>query len=116
MGSRTAHNSRPEIQARKIAALNNPEWVRRNKLYRESTGYKRERVVLWNLDWNRKGRPADHPDFPEWDAVNKPKLDEERRQQRAADRNAAAFYALHVAPHYQVMCMYWEQVFWQDGR
>jgi hypothetical protein len=65
--SNLAHSSRPEIQARRMAAQQDPEWQRRRTIYLAAKGLiQKQQVANWNADWNIAGRPADFPDFPEW--------------------------------------------------
>jgi hypothetical protein len=64
----------PARQARLQADMQNPEWVRRQELYRKARGQEmKRRIAHWNIAWNQAGRPADFPDFPEWDA--RPRFD-----------------------------------------
>lgn len=62
-----AWKHRPERQARILAEMANPEYLRRKEIYRKARGAVAKRLVAhWNIEWNRAGRPADFPDFPEW--------------------------------------------------
>ena len=61
--SRTAHNSRPEIQARKLAYAASPEHQRRKAMYLAARGLKRDKVRHWNHTWALSGYPDNFPDF-----------------------------------------------------
>lgn len=74
-----AHNSRPEIQARKLRDMNNPEFRRRRAMWTAARGKKRDEIANWNVAWNVAGRPADFPDFAVWRL-------QERERQRAAEQ------------------------------
>ncbi len=65
-----AYKHAPARQAMLQREGQNPEFVRRQKLYRETKGFAAKMLVAsWNVDWNVAGRPADFPDFPEWKAA-----------------------------------------------
>lgn len=95
--SKISIHSRPEVQARRIADMSNPEYMRRRAMVKAATGYKRERLVKWNIAWNLSGRARDFPDFPEWDAANKPAMDAERAKQRAYQKRLNVWHAAWVA-------------------
>jgi hypothetical protein len=70
-----SHGNRPEIQARRLALRQNPEWVRRDEIVRAAKGLflahfkKRELAGEWRGEWVRAGMPNppnDMPEFPEW--------------------------------------------------
>jgi hypothetical protein len=66
-----AWKHRPERQARLIADMANPEWVRRKEMYRKARGrLAKMRVARWNVAWNTAGRPDNFPDFKDWSAAN----------------------------------------------
>lgn len=81
---------RPERQARLIADMGNPELRRRSQMWKAARGKvldhfkKRDLIAQWNIDWNQKGRPADHPDFPVWLEQNRERLTRQRNADRAA--------------------------------
>lgn len=64
--SRTAHNSRPEIQARKLQYAASPEHQRRKAMYVAARGLKKEKVAHWNHTWALAGYPDAFPDFDEF--------------------------------------------------
>lgn len=58
---------RPERQARLLANMANPEYMRRKDIYRKAQGQLAKlRVSRWNRAWNEAGRPASFIDYPEW--------------------------------------------------
>ena len=62
---------RPERQAKLIANMKNPEWVRRGEMYRKARGSEAKRdVARWNVAWNTAGRPDIFPGLKEWLAAN----------------------------------------------
>lgn len=65
-----AWKHRPERQARLLANMADPEYLRRREVYRKARGQEAKRLVAhWNIEWNQAGRPADFPDFKEWRAA-----------------------------------------------
>lgn len=103
MSGGNAWKYRPERQARIIADMGNPEWVRRRELYRTARGkflghFDKKRLVAdWNVEWNLAGRPRTQPDFPEWLELNRDRLlakrDEDRRLQQRINEAHAAYLA-----------------------
>lgn len=81
-----AHNSRPEIQARRLADARNPECVRRAAIYRAAKGRflghfdKKRLVAQWNIEWNVSGR-APQIDFPQWLEVNRARLLDQKQRE-----------------------------------
>jgi hypothetical protein len=62
----------PARQASLQRDMQSPEWVRRREMYRKAKGAaKKTRIAHWNIAWNVAGRPADFPDFPEWDNLSR---------------------------------------------
>ena len=57
----------PARQAKLQMEMRNPEFIRRQEMYRKARGSSAKMLVAnWNVDWNLAGRPVDFPDFPEW--------------------------------------------------
>lgn len=92
----------PARQARLQADMQNPEYVRRQRIYREARGKllghfnKRDLVAEWNLDWNLSGRRSDHVDFPEWLEQNRDRLIRRRDDERASQRRINEAHAAWV--------------------
>lgn len=88
---------RPERQARLQADMQNPEWVRRGKMYREARGAKKKRIAQWNVAWNLAGRPAAFPDFDAWALQQKDRWAAEAKQVRAMNKSAKEAHARYLA-------------------
>lgn len=103
MSRGNAYKYRPEYQARMIENMNNPEWRRRREIYRKARGkflghFDKKRLVAdWNAEWNLKGRPKDHPDFPAWLEQNREKLTTRRDEDRALQEQIDRVHAEWVA-------------------
>ncbi len=97
--SRTAHNSRPEIQARKAMHARDPEYQRRKQMWRESRGLKREKVTHWNQMWALAGYPDGFPDFDEFWRSHPRALEwvEARKRDQAVQREINKKHAASVA-------------------
>lgn len=91
----------PARQARLQMDMRDPECIRRQQVYREARGKvlghfdKKRLVAEWNIDWNKKGRPAGLPDFREWLEQNRARLtdkrDAEREMQTRIEEGRAGF-------------------------
>ena len=68
--SDNAHNSRPEVQARRFANARDPEYVRRQALVKGRKGKKQREVAkAWFIAWQTDGkRSSDYPDLADWEA------------------------------------------------
>jgi hypothetical protein len=66
MPTGNAWKHRPERQARILADMRNPEYMRRREIYQKAKGIKKRRVAEWNRQWSVAGRAADFPDFDAW--------------------------------------------------
>ncbi|MDE2104722.1 MAG: hypothetical protein KGL39_46225 [Patescibacteria group bacterium] len=98
----------PARQARLHADMQNPEYVRRQCIYREARGKllghfnKRDLVAEWNIEWNLSGRSDEHPDFPEWLEQNRDRLtrrrDADRESQKRINEAHAAWIAVAGMP------------------
>jgi len=62
----------PVRQARLIADMQNPEWLRRREMYRKASSAKKSFIAKWNVAWNISGRADGFPDFSEWMKTNYP--------------------------------------------
>jgi hypothetical protein len=103
MGIGNAWKYRPERQARLQADMQNPEYMRRRQIWEKARGKilghfgKKDLAARWNREWNLLGRPADHPDFPEWLEQKRPSLKAERDANRAKQQELNRFHAEWVA-------------------
>lgn len=97
-----AHNSRPEIQARRLADARNPECARRAAIYRSAKGKflghfdKRTLVAQWNIEWNLSGR-RQQPDFPQWLENNRARLQEQKAREIAMQERINASHRILMA-------------------
>ncbi len=97
--SRTAHNSRPEIQARKAMYARSPEHCRRKAMYRAARGLKKEKVAHWNHMWALAGYPDEFPDFDAFWQSHPEALAwiERRKEAQASQRKLNKLHAEWVA-------------------
>lgn len=70
-----AYRNRPDIQARSLANLRNPEWVRHEEVIRNTRGLflghfkKKDLARQWQGEWVKAGKPRQPHDlleFPDW--------------------------------------------------
>lgn len=92
-----AHKYRPEVQARRLADMSNPEWQRRREMYRKARGEKKRRVAQWNVAWNLAGRPADFPDFDAWAVSKRAEWDAEKHRMHELQAQVDAAHARWLA-------------------
>lgn len=96
-----AYRNSPVIQARTIANIRNPEWMRHEEVIRNTRGlflghFKKKKLAReWQGEWVRAGKPSqphDLPEFPEWLESKREELTLKRDTEREETRLGAMIH------------------------
>jgi hypothetical protein len=96
-----AYRNSPVIQARTLANMRNPEWVRHEEVIRNTRGlflghFKKKNLAReWQGEWVKAGKPSqphDLPEFPEWLEAKREELTLKRDTEREDSRLRAMIH------------------------